>query len=63
MSFSRFKETIEEGDTVILYIGVSQIYALEVRLHGSRTLLLILCTSPFTDLIADLFSSILPHIP
>ena len=31
MSFSSFKEVIEEGDTVILYIGVSQIYALEVR--------------------------------
>uniref|UniRef100_A0A0P4WSQ9 tRNA (adenine(58)-N(1))-methyltransferase catalytic subunit TRMT61A n=2 Tax=Scylla TaxID=6760 RepID=A0A0P4WSQ9_SCYOL len=31
MSFSGFKEVIEEGDTVILYIGVSQIYALEVK--------------------------------
>lgn len=31
MSFSAFKEVIEEGDTVILYIGVSQMYALEVR--------------------------------
>lgn len=31
MSFSSFKEVIEVGDTVILYIGVSQIYALEVK--------------------------------
>nr|XP_053642291.1 tRNA (adenine(58)-N(1))-methyltransferase catalytic subunit TRMT61A-like isoform X2 [Cherax quadricarinatus] len=31
MSFSKCKELIEEGDTVILYIGVSQIYALEVK--------------------------------
>lgn len=31
MSFSGFKEVIEEGDTVILYIGVSQMYALEVK--------------------------------
>lgn len=30
MSFGKYKEVIEEGDTVILYIGVSQIYALEV---------------------------------
>ncbi|XP_045588793.2 tRNA (adenine(58)-N(1))-methyltransferase catalytic subunit TRMT61A [Procambarus clarkii] len=31
MSFSKCKEVIEEGDTVILYIGVQQIYALEVK--------------------------------
>ncbi|KAG7161719.1 tRNA (adenine(58)-N(1))-methyltransferase catalytic subunit TRMT61A-like [Homarus americanus] len=31
MSFSESKALIEEGDTVILYIGVSQIYALEVK--------------------------------
>lgn len=31
MSFSEYKEVIQEGDTVILYIGVSQIYALEVK--------------------------------
>ncbi|CAL4077676.1 unnamed protein product, partial [Meganyctiphanes norvegica] len=31
MSFSEFKDVIEEGDTVILYIGVTSIYAIEVK--------------------------------
>lgn len=31
MSFSEFKDVIEEGDTVILYIGVSNIYPIEVK--------------------------------
>ncbi|KAK4309980.1 hypothetical protein Pmani_018447 [Petrolisthes manimaculis] len=31
MSFSSFKEVIEEGDTIILYINFTQIYALEVK--------------------------------
>lgn len=30
MSFEKFKSVIEEGDTVILYVGLSQIYAIEV---------------------------------
>ncbi|XP_076036357.1 tRNA methyltransferase 61 isoform X3 [Oratosquilla oratoria] len=30
MSFSHYKEVIEEGDTAILYLGVKQIYAIKV---------------------------------
>ena len=30
MSFSAYKQTIEENDTVILYNGINNIYAIEV---------------------------------
>jgi hypothetical protein len=31
MSFSIYKKDIEEGDTVILYIGIKSMYALKVE--------------------------------
>ncbi len=31
MSFSTYKKNIEQGDTVILYIGIKSMYALKVE--------------------------------
>lgn len=31
MSFSTYKKNIEEGDTVVLYIGIKSMYALKVE--------------------------------